>query len=91
MDKTIEITFDALKNWCYPSVTDYCRMLVEDGVDYTGWKIHVYRGEVLCLIVNNIYDAAKLMPTSDGFSKYKPFPNRGYKAEVSSVVSLNDN
>lgn len=69
MKTTLDVTFDQLEKWGYPSVTDYCRYLVDDG-NYDGVVLGVWRGDMLCLIVNDVYEAAKLMPTGTDFVSY---------------------
>lgn len=67
--EVINITFDWLKHHGYESVTDYCRDLVKTG-DYNK-KIAVWRGDMLCLTVTDVYAASKLVPNPEGgWSKY---------------------
>ena len=79
--KVIDITFTFLEEEGYSSVTDFCRYLVSTGGKFENTKIHVYRGEMLCLIVNNIYEASKLTVRENGkigptFDKHKPMPEK---------------
>lgn len=82
---SVKITFDDLERWGYPSVTDYCRHLVayapESGQDLKD-KIEIYRGDMLCLTVTDIVEAAKIMPTDRGFKKYDP-TKRGARRKAS--------
>lgn len=70
----IEITFKDLEELGYESVTDFCRYLISTGGKFENTKIHVYRGDMLCLVVNDINEAAKLQPNGyrAGFRKYRP-------------------
>lgn len=65
--KNIDITFDSLEQQGYESVTDFCRYLVSTGGKFQNVEVHVYRGEMLCLIVKDVYEAAKLRPTGTGW------------------------
>lgn len=73
-DSIIKVTFQELEEKGFPSVTDYCRDLVKNFGYQTGTLensvIHIYRGDMLCLIVNNIKEAAKLMPGESGWRKF---------------------
>jgi hypothetical protein len=81
----IRMTFEELENNGHSSVTDYCRELVENFGYQTGTlentTIEVYRGEMKCLIVNDIKEAAMLEPAVDkaGWRKYR-VDKRGRKA-----------
>lgn len=67
----MKITFKDLEEASCGSVTDYCRLLVsENKKDYSDEKILVYRDEMLCLTVNDIYLAATLQPTGSGWTKF---------------------
>lgn len=68
----IEITFKDLEEQGYESVTDFCRYLISTGGKFENTKIHVYRGDMLCLIVNDIEKASKLRPTTEGFKSWRP-------------------
>ena len=73
MDKCIQLSFDTLHNELgYPSVTDYCRHLVKTRDDLDGVRIEVFRGEMKCLIVNDIYKAAELEPTGSDWRTVRP-------------------
>lgn len=59
-------------------VCDYCRKLMKDGVN-PKTKLHVYRGSMLCLIVNSIEEGSKLKiienkKVGPKFAKYHPYP-----------------
>lgn len=72
---TIKTTFDGLEEMGFESVTDFCRALIKEPGPYEvspETKIEVYRGDMLCLTVNDIRKAAKLRPTGVGFTKYRP-------------------
>lgn len=74
MVENLRISFEILEQWGH-SVTDYCRHLVETiPEDKLDFKIEVYRGDMLCLIVNDIKEAATLEPDvgSAGWRKYRP-------------------
>jgi hypothetical protein len=72
MKENLRISFDILEDWGFPSVTDYCRYLVENiPEDKLDFKIEVYRGEMLCLTVNDIQKAATLQPDVAGWRKVK--------------------
>lgn len=64
-----KITFEDLEKAGYASVTDYCRYLVKKEKDIPD-RIEIYRGEMLCLSVNNVSLAATIEPTSSGWKKY---------------------
>lgn len=70
MKEPINITFDWLNENNYPSVTDFCRYLVSTGGKFDGVKINIYRREMLCYIVNNIEEAAKVIPVDCRWKKY---------------------
>ncbi len=75
--KTITTTFDYLEEQGYPSVTDYCRFLMELNPErYEDMPVEVYRGERLCLIVKSVKEGAKIQPSSSGFVSYNPFPSK---------------
>lgn len=78
--KVITVTWDQLEGDGYPSVTDFCRYLVSTGGKFEGIRIEVYRDDMLCLTVHDIYKAAKLEPTDGGWRKYRTpeekYPNR---------------
>jgi hypothetical protein len=71
-ETVIKTTFDDLKKMGFPSVTDYCRSIVASFENTAGMKVEVYRGEMLCLIVNDVAEVAKLVPDDVGFRKYRP-------------------
>lgn len=68
-EKVILITFDWLKENKYVGVTDYCRYLVAEN-KFLDCHIHVYRADVLCLIVNDIKKAATIMAADGEWRKY---------------------
>lgn len=73
----IKITFDLLEAEGCESVTDYCRKIIEeDEWDYTDSTIEVYRGDMLCLTVTDIHEAAKLEP---GITNWRPYRGKGKK------------
>mgnify|MGYP001599471946 CR=1 FL=1 len=72
----IEITFQFLEEEGYESVNDFCRYLVSTGGDFEGSKLHVYRGDMLCLIVSDIPAAAKIQPTGTGWETYRSKSDR---------------
>lgn len=57
---SIDITFDFLRKEGYTGVTDFCRYLISTGDIFENVQVHVYREEMLCLIVNDVYKAATL-------------------------------
>lgn len=65
--KTIKTTFDELEKLDCPSVTDYCRLLIKQSVLFADAKVEVYRGEMLCLTVNNVAEGTKLDVYEDGY------------------------
>lgn len=65
----LKITWDELEKLGYPSVTDYCRVLVKKGKKLPD-RIEIYRGEMLCMTVTDVAEAAKIMPTGSGFISY---------------------
>lgn len=80
----LKITWDELEKMGYPSVTDYCRVLVKekDLYDMGGGpgklkeitlpdRIEIYRGDMLCMTVTDVAEAAKLEPAPVGFRKYR--------------------
>lgn len=87
----MKITFKDLEEANCPSVTDYCRMLVsENKKDYSDEKILVYRDSMLCLTVNDIYEAAKIdvlenKNTGPRFVKYK---DKTMSAETKATLAL---
>lgn len=66
MNRIIETTFDMLERENYESVTDFCRYLISTGGRFENIQIHVYRGDMLCLKVNDIYKASQLYPRDRG-------------------------
>lgn len=67
----MKITFDELEKMKCASVTDYCRVLMKKDPDkYKDETIEVYRGEMLCLTVTNVCEAAEVEPTGSGWQKY---------------------
>ena len=82
----MKITFKDLEDSNCTSVTDYCRLLVsENKRDYSDEKILVFRNDMLCLTVNNIYKAAKLEPAQVGFRKYTPRSSLKHGIEATSA------
>lgn len=67
--KVVKTDWDELEKLGYSSVTDYCRFLVK-GKKPLPDRIEVYRGEMLCMTVTDVAEAAKIMPTGRGFKKY---------------------
>lgn len=97
LDKVIETTFTALEKDNYASVTDFCRYLVSTGGKFEGIKIHVYREEMLCLIVNDIYKAAEMQSSDSGWTKYDKRrlkasvePRTAFIPSVGYLTSIND-
>lgn len=77
-DKVIQLSFDTLHDELgYASVTDYCRDLVKTRDNLDGVRIELFRGEMLCLTVNDIKYAATMQPTGRGWTKYDKRRNRG--------------
>jgi hypothetical protein len=77
----VKLTFEELEKMGYPSVTDYCRVLVNSGT--SEGTIEVYRGEMLCLTVTDIGEAAKIEPSSSGWRMYQaPEPRRPFKRSL---------
>lgn len=73
--EVLRTTWDELEAAGYVSVTDYCRFLVKQP-DPLPNRIEVYRGEMLCMTVTDVAEAAKLMVKEDKntgpiFVKYK--------------------
>lgn len=66
----MKITFKDLEDIGCSSVTDYCRLLTAEK-DYTGVRLEVYRGEMKCLIVNDIQKASELEATGVTFRKHR--------------------
>lgn len=64
----IKLQIEDLNN---QSVTDYCRQLVKDQF-HPETRVEVYRGDMLCLIVTNIEEAAKIMPKDGRWVKFDP-------------------
>lgn len=64
-----KMTWDELEALGYTSVTDYCRFLIKGKKEIPD-RIEVYRGEMLCISVNNVKLAATLEPTGRGWQKY---------------------
>lgn len=79
MKEVYKLTFEQLEQLNFTSVTDLCRMMVESGTDKAYSGIEVYRGDMKCLIVNNITEAAKLYPDGSGFREYRPSRRRNRK------------
>lgn len=68
----MQITFKDLADSNCKGVTDYCRLLVSENLrDYSSETIEVYRGDMLCLIVKDIYQAAKIQVNGDCFIPYR--------------------
>lgn len=83
--EVLKITWDELETMGYASVTDYCRYLVSEYELYQMGggpgklkevrlpdRIEIYRGEMLCMTVTDVVEAAKLEPADGGFVKYRP-------------------
>lgn len=66
----LRITFKELEDLGCSSITDYCRLLMNQSVRFADASVEVYRGDMLCLTVTNIAEGAKLEPTGVGFAKY---------------------
>ena len=76
--KIITVDFQYLENNNYPSVTDYCRFLTaQDDEDWSDCVIHVSREGRVCLIVNDIYEASKMMPKDCRWIKYDKTRRKG--------------
>lgn len=75
--EVLKITWDELEKLGYASVTDYCRVLVKfkKGKKLPD-RIEIYRGEMLCMTVTDVAEAAKLEPDAVGFRKYRPDKNQ---------------
>lgn len=69
-DGVIPITFQWLKENKYVGVTDYCRYLVAKD-KFLDYHIHVYRADMLCLIVNDIPLAATIIADGYRWRKYR--------------------
>lgn len=69
---SIKISFKDLEDSNCQSVTDYCRLLVSENFVDLDQTLEVYRGDMLCLIVNNIKQAAELYPEGATFRKWRP-------------------
>lgn len=65
-------SFEALKEAEMESVTDFCRWLIEKDLEVEDSLVEVYRGEMLCLIVNDIRAAAEVEPEGTRWRKYRP-------------------
>lgn len=73
MKANVTTTFDELERNECSSVTDYCRLLMKLNPDrYGGMGIHVYRGEMLCLIGDSVAKCAQIEPDGADFRKYRP-------------------
>lgn len=92
--KTIEIekiTFDDLDRLECLSVTDYCRALVE--LNDADHQLEVYRGDMKCLIIDDIRVAASVEPNITSWTKSRmPFKRleklvRALKSERGSEVA----
>lgn len=70
----IEITFDFLRKEGYAGVTDFCRYLLTTPGKFENTHIHVYRGDMLCLIVKDIKKAATI--EADGY-KWRKYRKKG--------------
>lgn len=68
---SIDTTFDCLRKEGYTGVTDFCRYLVSTGGKFENVEVHVYRDEMLCLIVNDIYKAATLQAHGYKWKTYR--------------------
>lgn len=66
----IKVTFKELEDMKFASVTDYCRMLMEEGYE-ANTIVEVYRGDMLCLTVSSIKEGAKLEPADVGFRNHR--------------------
>lgn len=67
--KVVKTDWDELEALGYVSVTDYCRELIKLKKPLPD-RIEIYRGEMLCMTVTDVAEAAKIMPTNTGFKKY---------------------
>jgi hypothetical protein len=85
MKNIIKITFEDLEKGCFPSVTDYCRKIVDDGAAVDNYIIEVYRGEMLCLTVNDIRKAATIMPSNGKWIKYDKTKRKGSREPRTEV------
>lgn len=67
----LKTTWKELEDLGYTSVTDYCRMLIAEKKPIPD-RIEIYRGEMLCMTVTSVTEAAKIEPSSKGWRKYRP-------------------
>lgn len=79
-----QITFDWLEENKYPSVTDYCRYLV-DNKDTLPDRIEVYRQGLLCLTVTDVKEAAKVMPKDCKWIKYDKTRRKGSREARTAI------
>jgi len=66
----LKTTWDELEAEGYPSVTDYCRVLVKDKAKLPD-RIEIYRGDMLCMTVTDVTEAAQLEPHGTVFRKFQ--------------------
>lgn len=82
--KVVKTTWDELEELGYASVTDYCRFLVKQGKKLPD-RIEVYRGDMLCITVPDVAEAAKIEPTGRDFRPHRPTRLSKGRGEVSGT------
>lgn len=78
---TLSITFKDLEDWGYDGITDYCRYLVKEKYPLNT-KVQVSRGDMVCLLVDNIGEAAKVIVNGEYFVEYREPRARRCKGSV---------
>lgn len=76
MEFVLKITFYELEKMKHESVTDYCRALMNEGLD-PKTSIEVYREDMLCLTVKSIEEGSKIMPNNCQWTKYNKTRRKG--------------
>lgn len=79
MEGIVTTTFEDLKRMGHPSVTDYCRELMQLNPErYAEMSVEIRRGETVCLTVRSVKEGSELEPDpSYGFRRYRKDRRRG--------------
>lgn len=83
----MKITFDFLEEQGFEGVCDYCRFLIKNANYPLDDKIEVYRGDMLCLTVTDIYAASKLTVKESPTPHFDEYKEMSVKAKA--ALSLN--
>jgi len=75
--KIVKTTFKELEELGCQSVTDYCRLMMNQSVLFANASVEVYRGDMLCLTVSSVKEGAKIQPGITEWDKYDKRRNKG--------------